>query len=87
MEYGTVDLEEYFAAAAPPVFLSQLRDIWTKALGLADALRYLHNFELTSEDTGARISRRIIGYIPYWILFVLQAIADKIQTSSRYQTE
>ena len=51
LEFGELDLDNFFAEVLPPVIQSEIEDFWMNLTGIADALESIHNLR---EETNGR---------------------------------
>ena len=53
LEYGELDLDEYFIERLPPVLQTEIETFWKALFEVADAVEAIHNLE-TSTDVQVR---------------------------------
>jgi hypothetical protein len=45
LEYGELDLDEYFAETPPPATVDDIIPFWRNMFNVVDALEFIHNFQ------------------------------------------
>ena len=46
LEYGTMDLDVYFALKLPPMLPAEIQAFWKSLFAVADATKGIHNFKV-----------------------------------------
>jgi hypothetical protein len=57
LEYGELDLDEYFAEYSPPVLQTEIEDFWKRLFEIAHAVDAIHNVQVQTRnaDKGDRL--------------------------------
>jgi hypothetical protein len=50
LEFGELDLDEYFAGIRPPRLSVEIHQFWSELFGVAKALKKFHNVKLKYDD-------------------------------------
>jgi hypothetical protein len=61
LEYGELDLDEYFAEHTPPVLQTEIEDFWRRLFEVAHAVEAMHNLLVRTRDTDK--GDRLIEYL------------------------
>jgi hypothetical protein len=67
LEFGDVDLEEFFAVRLPPVFQPEVGAFWKGLFEVADALEGIHNLKVDSSG----VMEEFYGSVELCSLFVV----------------
>jgi len=51
LEYGEMDLQEYFLAFSPPILNAEVKTFWKNMLEVAQALEGIHNLKTKKYET------------------------------------
>ena len=51
LEYGEMDLQEYFLAFSPPILNAEVKTFWNNMLEVAQALEGIHNLKTKKYET------------------------------------